>query len=199
MILCGVGAGDIAGFGGHLIDQAGVPCFGWPLAAVFHVEPAPDLSIAVKRDDVPAYGLVMVPDRQFARLTDTRRGASLLAKVESSPISGSGSQIVHSGLLKTKCRPGRPGPGRRRKTIADNHVVIGKQTKGDLVEDPRLSSLSAMRHWRTTRIFIRAIVEPDPVATVAQETALLQDGVAAQHNLSPPASQPQSKLFRIVC
>src|SRR5665213_2074765 len=134
------------------------------MAIVFHVEPAPHLGIAVKRDDVLSYRLIMIPNRLLALSTDPWWRARLLAKVESLAISHNQISFDQAfgtaGKRDAGLRP--PCAGGRGKSVAKNHIVHSVQSDGNLVENaPVLVVRDETLAHDTTLV---ANIKPDAVA-----------------------------------
>ena len=70
--------------------------------AVGHVEPAPNLGVTVKRDDIPAPGLIMIPDRLLCLAADPWSGAVLLAKVKAFAVCQDQVSLNHAAWAAGK-------------------------------------------------------------------------------------------------
>ena len=183
-ILCRVRTRHIARLGhvAALISRV-LHGFGRPVAVILHVEPAPNLGITVKSDNVPADGLIMIPDRLLRLPADPRGGACLLAKVEAFPVSQDQVPLDHAFRAAGKRNAGlcAPAPGSRGISVAGDHVVVSLQTVGNLVENPAVLVVGdeALAH----DAMLVANIEPDAMTAIAEESASLQDGTA-RHNTS---------------
>ena len=198
-ILCRVRTRHIARLGhvAALISRV-LHGFGRPVAVILHVEPAPNLGITVKSDNVPADGLIMIPDRLLRLPADPRGGACLLAKVEAFPVSQNQVPLDHAFRAAGKRNAGlcAPAPGSRGISVAGDHVVVSLQTVGNLVENPAVLVVGdeALAH---DAVFV-ANIEPDAMTAIAEESASLQDGVAAQHQLVAASLPTPVEAFGVV-
>ena len=153
------------------------------MAVVGDVEPAPDLGVPVEGQDIVADGLVVVPDRLGFSVVDPGRAAGLLAEVEAFFVAE--DEVALDGAAgragQADAGGGAPGPRREGQAVADDHVVVGVQAVGDLVEDAGVLVVGdqAVAHLAV----LVADVEPDAVAAIVGEGAVLQDGPAGQADL----------------
>ena len=144
--------------------------------------------------------LVVVPHGHLPPLADANagRGAGLLAEIETLPVSDDEVALDHAIRAAGEGDAGlrAPGPGGLGKPVADNHVVVGLQAKGDLVENAAVLVVSdqALAHGA----MLVADVEPDATAAVAHEPAAFEDGVAAQHQLVAARFPAAVETFGVV-
>src|SRR5262249_12375871 len=78
-------------------------------------------------------------------------------------------------------RAGAPRAGGLSEAVADDHVVVGVEAVGDLVEDPRVVVVGdqAVAHHAT----LVADVEPEAGAAIVDEPGPLDDDVPAEPQL----------------
>ena len=127
--------------------------------------------------------LIVVPHRPARAIINRRRGARLLAEIESFAVANDEVALNHAvraaGQGDARLRAPRPRCG--GEAVADDDVVVRVEPEGDFVKDSRILVVGdeALAHG-TVRV---ADVEPNAVAPVPEKSAPLQHSVATQRQL----------------